>query len=276
MLLFFLLFLSSLFLSLLFSFEWCSDVLVPKVPGTKPSTVAADGSAAGPVTKTEGESQQKQLLLKEQDAHVTLGRYLLAFLAYKIVIKYYKNINIMIWARKKRGIQKNWELVIWNLGYLLIGTEWFGIYVFGTGDPHIAERGVYFRRGWLYVCTRDSFQWYLMLPYATLCSWFLGLKLPVSGKESETRLLQSFYVRNFYETHGEPMVNQWWTNGEPVFLLQWMTPRRSFEEQRLIEQSQTTFDTFFALVLVTRRIPRNWEPASPNFGSRVAIETTKR
>jgi hypothetical protein len=80
-------------------------VLVPKVPGTKPSTVAADGSAAGPVTKTEGESQQKQLLLKEQDAHVTLGRYLLAFLAYKIVIIYYK--NIMIWARKKRGIQKN-------------------------------------------------------------------------------------------------------------------------------------------------------------------------
>lgn len=54
----------------------CRDFLSPllqrfvpseAVPGTKPSTVAADGSAAGPVTKTEGESQQKQLLLKEQE-----------------------------------------------------------------------------------------------------------------------------------------------------------------------------------------------------------------
>jgi hypothetical protein len=202
-------------------------------------------------------------------------------LAYKIVIIYYK--NIMIWARKKRGIQKNWELVMWNLGYLLIGTEWFGIYVFGTGDPHIAERRVYFRRDGCMFAQEIPFNdiiWYLMLPYATLCSWFLGLKLASQWQRKRDSLvavlLSSKFLWDSWWTNGEPMVNQWWTNGEPVFLVQWMTPRRSFEEQRLIEQSQTTFDTFFALVLVTRRIPRNWEPASPNFGSRIAIETTKR
>ena len=47
---------------------------------------------------------------------------------------------------------------------------------------------------------------YPMLPYA---HDFLDSNLPVSGKESETRLLQFFYLQNFYETHGEPMVNQW-------------------------------------------------------------------
>ena len=117
----------------------------------------------------------------------------------------------MIWARKKRGIQKNWELVIWNFGYLLIGTEWFGIYVFGTGDPHIAERGVYFRRDGCMFAQEIPFNdilCYPMLPYARD---FLDSNLPVSGKESETRLLQFFYLQNFYETHGEPMVNQWWT-----------------------------------------------------------------
>ena len=147
----------------------------------------------------------------------------------------------MIWARKKRGIQKNWELVIWNFGYLLIGTEWFGIYVFGTGDPHIAERGVYFRRDGCMFAQEIPFNdilCYPMLPYARD---FLDSNLPVSGKESETRLLQFFYLQNFYETHGEPMVNQWWTNGEPVFLVQWMTPRRSFDEEQRADRAKSDY-----------------------------------
>ena len=187
----------------------------------------------------------------------------------------------MIWARKKRGIQKNWELVIWNFGYLLIGTEWFGIYVFGTGDPHIAERGVYFRRDGCMFAQEIPFNDILCYPMLVI-SWTQTCQSV--AKKARLACCSSFIFKismrlmvNQWWTNGEPMVNQWWTNGEPVFLVQWMTPRRSFdEEQRLIEQSQTTFDTFFALVLVTRRIPRNWEPASKNFGSRIAIETTKR